>query len=87
MGGRLTVVTGAGGFIGGHLVAALLRQGGRPVRAVDRKPASEWYQRFEEAENLELDLTLREHCEKALDSRLWSRGRSQRRQNLECPRT
>ena len=67
MGGRRTVVAGAGGFIGGHLVAALLRQGGGPVRAVDRKPASEWYQRFEEAENLELDLTLREPCEKALD--------------------
>jgi len=32
-----TVVCGAGGFIGGHLVSDLLRQG-KSVRAVDVKP-------------------------------------------------
>jgi GDP-D-mannose 3',5'-epimerase len=55
------LVTGAGGFIGGHLVRDLLG-GGATVRAVDKKPADEWYQRFDEAENLELDLSLRESC-------------------------
>jgi nucleoside-diphosphate-sugar epimerase len=55
------LVTGAGGFIGGHLVRDLLDQGAT-VRAVDRKPAGEWFQRFDEAENLELDLSLRESC-------------------------
>ena len=49
------LVTGAGGFIGGHLVAKLLQDGHR-VRAVDRKPQWQWYQRFPDAENLTLNL-------------------------------
>ena len=52
MSSELIVVCGAGGFIGGHLVADLLRQGGRRVRAVDCKPFDEWFQRFPEAETL-----------------------------------
>lgn len=47
----LIVVCGAGGFIGGHLVADLLRQGHSRIRAVDVKPAGEWYQRFPQVEN------------------------------------
>lgn len=49
------LVAGAGGFIGGHLVKSLLAQGHR-VRAVDKKPQWQWYQRFAEAENLTLNL-------------------------------
>ena len=60
------VVTGGGGFIGGHLVADLRRQGHR-VRAVDVKPLEEWYQRFDDVENLQLDLNLREACNEAVD--------------------
>jgi GDP-D-mannose 3',5'-epimerase len=56
------LVTGAGGFIGGHLVAEFRRQGKR-IRAVDVKPLDEWYQRFDDVENLDLDLNIKENCE------------------------
>src|SRR5437763_10224626 len=59
------VVCGGGGFIGGHLVADLLRQG-KQVRSVDVKPFSEWFQMFPEAENLELDLREKVACERAV---------------------
>jgi len=59
------VVCGAGGFIGGHLVADLLRQGHKDIRAVDIKPLDEWYQQFPQVENLRLDLQGKEACEQA----------------------
>src|SRR5438270_384700 len=65
MGSEKIVVCGGGGFIGGHLVADLLRQG-KSVRSVDVKPFSEWFQMFPEAENLELDLQEKENCERAV---------------------
>ena len=59
------VVTGAGGFIGGHLVTEFRRLGYERIRAVDVKPLNEWYQRFGDVENLSMDLNLRENCETA----------------------
>src|SRR5436853_5072811 len=59
------VVCGGGGFIGGHLVADLLRQGNQ-VRSVDVKPFEEWFQMFPEAENLQLDLREKESGERAV---------------------
>jgi len=44
------VVTGAGGFIGGHLVKHFLDQG-RTVRTADIKPLDEWYQVHRGAQN------------------------------------
>lgn len=49
-----TLVTGAGGFIGGHLVKDLLKKG-IAVRAVDIKPLDQWYQIHTNAENLRAD--------------------------------
>src|SRR6266536_1310025 len=60
----LVVVTGAGGFIGGSLVADLRQKGYRKIRAVDIKPTDEWYQVFPDVENLSLDLNLIENCER-----------------------
>jgi nucleoside-diphosphate-sugar epimerase len=61
----LVLVTGAGGFIGGHLVSELRRRGHRRIRAVDIKPADQWYQRFDDADNVSLDLADRLACEQA----------------------
>ncbi len=62
----LVLVTGAGGFIGGHLVAQL-RQAGVKVRAVDRKPLAEWYQLFDDADNLHANLSHEDACAQAVD--------------------
>ncbi len=62
----LIVVAGAGGFIGGHLVGELLRNGHQRVRAVDRKPLSEWWQLHPQSENLHLDLQLADACDQSL---------------------
>ena len=61
----LVLVTGAGGFIGGSLVADLRQKGYKKIRAVDVKPIGEWYQAFPDVENLSLDLNLIENCETA----------------------
>jgi len=53
---RPILVAGAGGFIGGWLVRSLIQNGEKNIRAVDIKPIEEWYQVFEEVENLVLDL-------------------------------
>ena len=46
------LVTGAGGFIGGHLVRRLREDGVGRIRAVDCKPKDEWYQVFDDVENV-----------------------------------
>jgi GDP-D-mannose 3',5'-epimerase len=62
---ELIVVTGAGGFIGGSLIADLLQQGYKKVRGVDIKPLEDWYQRFDEVENLSLDLNIKDNCDRS----------------------
>jgi len=60
------VVCGGGGFIGGHLVADLLREGHTNIRSVDVKPFDEWYQLFPNVENLQLNLQEKNDCSRAL---------------------
>jgi nucleoside-diphosphate-sugar epimerase len=62
MSDRLIAVGGAGGFIGGHLVARLRERGFTRIRAVDIKPFDEWYQCFNNVENLQLDLSEKDNC-------------------------
>ena len=64
---QLIVVTGGGGFIGGHLVGHLMQQGHQRLRAVDIKPLDEWYQVHDEAENLQLDLREKSSCGQACE--------------------
>ena len=62
---KITVVTGAGGFIGGSMIAQFRAEGRKKIRAVDVKPFDEWYQYFDDVENLSLDLNLPNTCDVA----------------------
>ena len=63
---KQVLVTGAGGFIGGHLVSELRRRGFEHVRGADIKPLPDWYQRFDGVENLVLDLREPAACVEAV---------------------
>jgi len=60
------LICGAGGFIGGHLVANLIGEG-HEVIAVDIKPLEYWFQLFDSNKNYSLDLREYENCLKVLD--------------------
>ncbi len=65
------VVCGAGGFIGGHLIADLRRQGYTDLRAVDVKPLDQWFQRFDDVDNRCLDLAEKANGYEALEDAAW----------------
>jgi nucleoside-diphosphate-sugar epimerase len=62
---QVIVVAGAGGFIGGALVRRLRERGASRIRAVDKKPFDEWYQRLPDVENVCLDLSSEANCKAA----------------------
>ena len=61
----LILVAGGGGFIGGHLVNRLRKRGDCRIRSVDIKPLDEWYQCFDDVENVVADLKGRAACDAA----------------------
>lgn len=61
------VVAGAGGFIGGHLVDSLRQSAAGEIVAVDIRPFSAWHQRFDDVQNLRLDLSEKDACMAALE--------------------
>jgi len=60
------LVTGAGGFIGGHLVNRLI-ENGHEVKGVDIKPFDEWHQLSKKSKNYTRDMTLLENCMEMTD--------------------
>ncbi len=63
----LIVIGGAGGFIAGALVRRFHEQGFTRIRAVDKKPLPEWYQRVPGVESLCLDLSYEDNCRRVCE--------------------
>jgi len=63
----LIVIAGAGGFIAGALTRYFHGLGYTRIRAIDRKPLPEWYQRVPGVECLCLDLSDKDNCERAVE--------------------
>jgi nucleoside-diphosphate-sugar epimerase len=63
----LIVIAGAGGFIAGSLVKHFRDKGFTRIRAVDKKPLPEWYQRLPGVECLCLDVSREENCRRTCE--------------------
>ncbi len=63
----LIVICGAGGFIAGALAKYFKDQGFTRIRAIDKKPFPEWYQRVPGVESLSMDLSEKDNCIKACE--------------------
>ncbi len=60
------LVAGGGGFIGGHLVNDLIKQG-HSVRCADNKPTADWWQAHPQADNRVLNLSDIAACKQATE--------------------
>jgi GDP-D-mannose 3', 5'-epimerase len=63
----LIVITGAGGFIAGSLTRYFHDQGFTNIRAIDRKPIPQWYQRVPGVESISMDLSEKENAIRAVE--------------------
>jgi nucleoside-diphosphate-sugar epimerase len=63
----IIVITGAGGFIGGWLARYYHDLGFKRIRAVDKKPLANWYQRVPGVECLSLDVSDPSNCARAVE--------------------
>jgi nucleoside-diphosphate-sugar epimerase len=64
---NLIVIGGGGGFIAGSLARYFHERGFTRIRAIDKKPLLEWYQRVPGVESLCLDLSEKENCVRACE--------------------
>ena len=64
---ELIVIAGGGGFIGGALARYFHDQGFTRIRAIDKKPLPDWYQRVPGVESLCMDLSDPVHCVRACE--------------------
>ena len=62
----LIAIAGAGGFIGGSLTRYFHDLGYARIRAIDRKPLPEWYQRVPGVECISMDLSEKENAIRAV---------------------
>jgi GDP-D-mannose 3',5'-epimerase len=60
------LVTGAGGFIGGHLVNKLIEDG-HQVIACDKKEIADWYQNNKSATNIVANLMISKSCDDVIN--------------------
>ena len=63
----LIVITGAGGFIGGNLALYFTKKGFTNIRAVDKKPLYEWYLHVPGVQNLCLDVSVEDNCQRVCE--------------------
>jgi GDP-D-mannose 3',5'-epimerase len=63
----LIVITGAGGFIAGNLALYFTKKGFTHIRAVDKKPLCEWYLHVPGVQNLCLDVSKEENCQRVCE--------------------
>jgi nucleoside-diphosphate-sugar epimerase len=61
------VIAGAGGFIAGSLARYFRNLGYTRIRAIDRKPLPEWYQRVPGVECLSMDLSEKQNAIRAVE--------------------
>ncbi len=59
---KTVLICGAGGFIGGHLVADFINEGKYNLVCADIKPEEYWFQHFDQLKNYSLDLKEYENC-------------------------
>ncbi len=63
----LIVITGAGGFIAGNLALHFRKKGFTNIRAVDKKPLYEWYLHVPGVQNLCLDVSNEDNCQRVCE--------------------
>ena len=64
---KKALVCGAGGFIAGNLALYFTKKGFTRIRAVDKKPLYEWYLHTPGVENLCLDVSHEENCQRVCE--------------------